>query len=289
MLVHVFLSKAMSKSPLDTTLAIVLYGSDNADFRLLNRMVKIYVCAPRKGCTDAMSKASGAELNIERDTLPANSTSARKRRQAGLERFVLALSNQQLLTGLAILVVGFSQICSMSVYHFNIVASLAWFSSATQLATLGVLKTYLLDHPTMRNLRVFAMVTLLVMLLVAQLPAWSPHNNFYSNFMPVSCFYSDIDLDMGFFYFVTLIPTMGFLFVIYTERIARLYAWDSDWNISDSLIELLVKGLSRNHYREPNYKKLVEDSENARKPDREIRSLVRAERERDRFADLSWT
>lgn len=76
---------------------------------------------------------------------------AKEQRRERVERFVLALSDQQLVTGLAIMIAGHARRYSMSVYHFNIVSSLAWFSSATHLATLGTLREYFIKRPSVRN------------------------------------------------------------------------------------------------------------------------------------------
>ena len=48
-----------------------------------------------------------------------------------IEKVALGLSDQQLLTGLAVLIAGFWTHCSISVYHFALVNDLAWFSANT--------------------------------------------------------------------------------------------------------------------------------------------------------------
>ena len=63
-------------------------------------------------------------------------------RREALKKFILTLSDQQLVTGIAILMACFANWCRTSVYELNIVVSLAWFSSATHLATLDVLRDY---------------------------------------------------------------------------------------------------------------------------------------------------
>ena len=62
------------------------------------------------------STAADHDEGIEDDE---KSRHARERRSKGLERFILALSDQQLVTGLAVLIAGFVSTCSMSIYHFN--------------------------------------------------------------------------------------------------------------------------------------------------------------------------
>ena len=201
---------------------------------------------------------------------------ARKRRQKGLESFVLALSDQQLVVGFAVLIAGFMGTCSMSIYHFNIVASLAWFSSATHLATLGVLQKYLIDRPTIRDWRVVAMLLLSLMLIVARIPAGS----YQYIYLPVSCAFSSKLIQPGLSY----VATIGFLVVRYSERIARLYTWDADWTLSGFVIEILIKKvLARIDYREPSYKGIAKAGTDAHIPACEISGLIRVERRKFRF------
>jgi hypothetical protein len=65
-----------------------------------------------------------------------------KQRKDAVEKFILTLSDQQLVTGLAILIAGFVK-CDISVYSFENISALAWFSCTTHLATLTILKGYL--------------------------------------------------------------------------------------------------------------------------------------------------
>ena len=64
----------------------------------------------------------------------------RKRRGQGLERLVLIFSDQQLVTGLAMLTAGYIKRYSMSTYNFDIITALAWLSSTAHLSTLAVLR-----------------------------------------------------------------------------------------------------------------------------------------------------
>ncbi|KAH7174054.1 uncharacterized protein B0J16DRAFT_376592 [Fusarium flagelliforme] len=86
-------------------------------------------------------------------------------RKQPVTQFILALSDQQLVAGLAILISGISNQKQLSGYEFSVVLCLAWFSSTTHLATLDALRPYLRSHGVIRDIRVFAMVVLLVLLL----------------------------------------------------------------------------------------------------------------------------
>lgn len=88
----------------------------------------------------------------------------RKAREEALTRFILALSDQQLATGLAVLIAGVANQCRLSTYEFSIILSLAWFSSTTHLATLDALRDYFVGHGVVRNWRVAGMLTILGLL-----------------------------------------------------------------------------------------------------------------------------
>ena len=66
-----------------------------------------------------------------------------KRRRDALLHFILALSDQQLVTGLATLITAFAQRCNISVYYFNLVVALAWFSSTTHLRGPASIRFYI--------------------------------------------------------------------------------------------------------------------------------------------------
>ena len=84
-----------------------------------------------------------------------------------IEKVILYLSDQMLLTGLAVVIAGFWAHCSISVYHFAISSDLAWFASNVHLATLSVLGTYVRDRPILRNWRLFLMTCMAVFLVAS--------------------------------------------------------------------------------------------------------------------------
>ena len=84
-----------------------------------------------------------------------------------IEKVALGLSDQQLLTGLAVLVAGFWTHCSISVYHFALVNDLAWFSANAHLTTLGLLDGFFQDNPVLRNWRVVLMVAFAILLVAS--------------------------------------------------------------------------------------------------------------------------
>ena len=83
-----------------------------------------------------------------------------------IKKLVLSLSDQQLLTGLAVLVAAFWTHCTISVYHFALVNDLAWLSSTVHLITLSVLEDYVFKNHVQRDWRV-ALMVIMALLLVA--------------------------------------------------------------------------------------------------------------------------
>ena len=166
----------------------------------------------------------------------------RARRSKGLERFVLALSDQQLVTGLAILIAGYTDRCSRSIYHFRIISALGWFSSTTHLSTLAVLRPYLIDHPRVRNWRVIAMVAIFGLLVVSQAGAFS----IQISSLPIQCVFNSYAP-----YGLNTIATLGlawiiiFLCLIYTNKIRRLYTLDPDWGVQGWILDVLTRPLIR--------------------------------------------
>ena len=166
----------------------------------------------------------------------------RARRSKGLERFVLALSDQQLVTGLAVLIAGYTDRCHRSFYHFQIIAVLGWFSSTTHLSTLAVLRAYLIDHPRVRDWRVTAMLAIFCLLVVSQTGTFSTQDNS----LPVQCvFDSFAPGGLLFINAINLTLVIIFLCVSYANRTRRLYIFDPDWSVQDWIIEVLAWPLIR--------------------------------------------
>ena len=107
----------------------------------------------------------------------------RRQREEVVKRFILTLSDQQLATGLAILIAAVANQCTLTVWEFQLAFSLAWFSSTTHLATLDCLREYFLDHGTVRNWRVLGMVTLLILLMYSLIMSTAS----VDNTIPLQC------------------------------------------------------------------------------------------------------
>mgnify|MGYP001585796952 CR=1 FL=1 len=98
------------------------------------------------------------------------------------------MSDAQIVTGLSILAGGFSQLKSgLDIFHWNVVAFLAWYSSVTHLCTLTFLRRYFQANPGIRMLRMILMLLLAVTLVVALLPTGGTcglPDNFNKGFFP---------------------------------------------------------------------------------------------------------
>ncbi|KAH0562533.1 hypothetical protein GP486_002781 [Trichoglossum hirsutum] len=112
-----------------------------------------------------------------------------------LQKVVLMFSDQQLVTGIAILGSGYSQLrCGLSSYHWQITAYLAWFSSVTHLATLTALRQYFRKYPVIRNWRACFMIVLAVMLGVSLVPTGSEE---WSDSLPAQCYFGEYPFSSG--------------------------------------------------------------------------------------------
>lgn len=108
-------------------------------------------------CEQQEVATTGSTRNVH----PGETRQLRKRT---ITKFVLALSDQQLLTGLAILIAGISSQSYISGYELQVVVSLAWFSSTAHLATLDVLRNEFNSQGIIREFRVTSMLCVLILL-----------------------------------------------------------------------------------------------------------------------------
>jgi hypothetical protein len=92
----------------------------------------------------------------------------REQRVEALTRFLLAFSDQLLVTGLAMLIAALANRCRLTVCEMRIVFCLAWFAATTHVATLCVLREYLYLNAVVRNWRLFAILPFLVLLTCLQ-------------------------------------------------------------------------------------------------------------------------
>ena len=113
-----------------------------------------------------------------------------------LGKAVLMFSDQQIVTGIALLASGYSQLPSgLDAYHWQMVVYLAWFSSFTHLMTLTVLRNYFQDYPSTRLWRIIFMIVTVSLLGVALIPTgnqWWLYTDGYGSVTsgtPALCFF----------------------------------------------------------------------------------------------------
>ena len=146
-----------------------------------------------------------------------------------LRRAVLAFSDQQSVTGIAILISGYSQLAScqpMTVYNWQITVDLAWFSSITHLTTLTCLRNYFQQRPALRIWRLSCMTINATILAIALgSTGWET----VSPAMPALCLFRPKDFipestELGPVYNSFYIAiTATFLVVSYLARVIQLY------------------------------------------------------------------
>ena len=114
-----------------------------------------------------------------------------------LQKAVLAFSDQQSITGIAILVSGYSQLAScqpITVYNWQITVDLAWFSSITHLTTLTCLRSYFQQRPALRIWRLSCMAVNATILAIALgSTGWES----VSPTLPALCLYRPKDVIFG--------------------------------------------------------------------------------------------
>jgi hypothetical protein len=132
-----------------------------ADYAIIH---KWRCCKQCKERYEAEVNGTGAE-KVATSKCEHNDWDIIERRRDGLNTFILTLSDQQLVTGLAMMIAALVRHCSLSYYEFSVVANLAWLSSTTHLTTLIVLQPYLETRPILRWVRVIGIFCNLVLLL----------------------------------------------------------------------------------------------------------------------------
>ncbi|KAM7210135.1 hypothetical protein V8F06_014479 [Rhypophila decipiens] len=99
---------------------------------------------------------------------------------------VMALSDAQIVTGLAILISGYcAALRGMSGYHWRMLVRVAWFSTITHLAALSFLRTHLHRNKLKRAIRLILMGCLAIMLIFATLVT---ADSAFQNNLPAICF-----------------------------------------------------------------------------------------------------
>ncbi|KAK8059480.1 hypothetical protein PG996_009410 [Apiospora saccharicola] len=109
---------------------------------------------------------------IDRHFFFSRQKEANHRGRRVLEEVILIFSDQQLLTGLGVLITGYILTFNsdLTYYHWRYVVSLAWMSSTVHLMSLSVLRGRLWRNPVTCTVRLCAIGTVFALLIVAFIP-----------------------------------------------------------------------------------------------------------------------
>ena len=137
-------------------------------------------------------------LKIIQKKIKWNSQRSERWAQA-VEKATLMFSDQQLVTGIAILGGGYSQLRNgIQVYHWQIIVDLGWFASCTHLTTMSTLRQYFRSRPVVRTWRVVSMLIMMLLLIIALVPTgrddWLSGSSFGPTFIsiPAICYFDNI-------------------------------------------------------------------------------------------------
>ena len=162
-----------------------------------------------------------------RRAMSSRGTVRSKRWSKAFHNAVLLYSDQQSLTGIAILVSGFSQLnCSLATYHWQLTFDLAWFSSIIHLTTLTCLRQYFQARPALRLWRLIFMAITALLLSAALFSTGSIANNTDPSF-PAKCLFhpnSSKAVDINHAYNGWYVGvTFTFLLISYVSRVVQLF------------------------------------------------------------------
>ena len=158
-----------------------------------------------------------------------------------MERLILGFSDQQLVTGTALLPAAFIRLPTSNgqirAYHFSVVTDLAWFSANTHLVTLFVLRDYFSTHLALRLWRTIGMLVMIGLLLIASILSTNKywygnpdgfvdgHSVHFSGFnCPTICLIRDLKTHIGGSPLKWVIVDAVTLFWGYSIALSRLYS-----------------------------------------------------------------
>lgn len=172
---------------------------------------------------------------IDREIFRTGARDQRSRWQTICEQTMLSFSDQQIITGHAILIAGYYDMMNnnLSLYHWNMVINLAWLSSAVHIASLTMLRDKLNDHGGLRSFRVTAMLTFLTLLLVAMWPVRAHYSSDYLEELrlPVRCFWTTDLSDLGGSWSVDAdwVVSLVLLLGAYCWKLCQLFTGSRGW------------------------------------------------------------
>ena len=182
-----------------------------------------------------------------------------------LQRFMLALSDQQIVTGLAIFIIGFSKHCELSSYHFIVIMALGWFSFTTHLSTLTVLQGYLVHRPGQKLFRLGGIVATFLLLSISFVLLYSRPNNDIA----VQCRFARIGLSGATkLRAICAILLLIFLSTMFLSKTARFcFGRRSDLSSLRRMVWSLISRRKLDaQYRQKYFKEMFDNVEESRNP-----------------------
>jgi hypothetical protein len=187
---------------------------------------------------NSSTPSSNRLLRLLKIRTPSQQNKFKKHVLEFVEKISLGLSDQQLITGIAMLIVGYTRHCSISSRHFWIVFDLAFFSAVTHLSSLPALRRYFSKNKRLRDLRVFLMLCNYIMLLVAAILTFRDYNPITKN-CPIRCTFDQIRTKH---FGVSGIYTsqMVLLTLVFFWQLVMLYMSPDAW---DTRHEMILRGV----------------------------------------------
>ena len=146
--------------------------------------------------------------------------------QQAVNSVVLGYADQQIATGIAILMAAFIKMQDISVYHLNVAIYLAWMSSNTHISAVSLLQAEFRNskRPKWRALRIFGMAAIGIMTLAMLIPTTSLAWDELAN--------TSMPIPAG-------IPAICF----WRTRYERGFNGDSIWSFTVLTVSLVWKGM----------------------------------------------
>ncbi|KAE8446002.1 hypothetical protein EG329_012641 [Mollisiaceae sp. DMI_Dod_QoI] len=121
---------------------------------------------------------------------------AKAKTRKALQKAILLLSDQQLITGISITIVGLARLCQITQYHFTTVQNLALAASVAHSMTFGSVEQYIEQKSFFRIWRAIGMLLFGVLLLVLWIV--TGNNNWINVYgMPALCGYQNLSQGFG--------------------------------------------------------------------------------------------
>ena len=206
------------------------------------------------------SNNADGEASFEGNEYGTHNDPSLHRDVSNLQRFIATLSDQQLVTGPALLLAGYIKLRGLSLYHFNIIASVAWFSAAVHWMALSTLQIYFIGRMRALYWRLIWLVLFLGLLIVAQFATVSNIDQSYA----VACVFrgygslSHVEIGTG-------VVSVLYAVDLYVDAIMSILLSDLSWSWSTWLLVSTVNSILR--FQERQRAKSIESSSSSNRKD----------------------